>query len=291
MAEKAPGFFDTFTGDEAALMETIMAELKSVPWAQPLLKDIADNGGLCGANMARFFELRHGHALHKTGITPGYEVPGEGASTIDFGFTNKGHTFKVEMMRLTETAAARAATTEEIDEHGTRWVKRILSLANADKKQSGEGETLKAVERICQKCEKGGKPYKFLPAAEAINLLLVDFRTFASRGGDLYDYLHIALGGLYVKPPYRMYWGDGKSRKLISGVFSPHTTVKGVVEVRERLHFIGIVNERRFKIGDHAQAINFVANPHLFKTSHEVRATLQNWPLPLAPSQVLNSVI
>jgi hypothetical protein len=49
-----------------------------VPWAQPLLREIKLNGGLVGANMTRFFELRQEYALHKAGIMPGYEVPGEG---------------------------------------------------------------------------------------------------------------------------------------------------------------------------------------------------------------------
>ena len=34
MAKSPRGFFDTFTGGEAALMETIMAEVKDAPWAQ-----------------------------------------------------------------------------------------------------------------------------------------------------------------------------------------------------------------------------------------------------------------
>jgi hypothetical protein len=70
MYSEPQSFFDTFTGDEAALMESIMAEVKDAPWAQPLLKDINQNGGLCGANMPRFFELRQGYALHKAGILP-----------------------------------------------------------------------------------------------------------------------------------------------------------------------------------------------------------------------------
>ena len=70
-------------------METIMAELKNVEWAQPLLREIEANGGLCGANMARFFELRQGYALRRAGIKPSYEIAGEGESTIDFGFTAK----------------------------------------------------------------------------------------------------------------------------------------------------------------------------------------------------------
>ncbi len=58
-------------------MDMIMAELKNVEWAQPLLREIKANGGLCVANMARFFELRQGYALHRAGIKPSYEIAGE----------------------------------------------------------------------------------------------------------------------------------------------------------------------------------------------------------------------
>jgi hypothetical protein len=285
---KAPGFFDTFTGDEADLMETIMAELKGVAWAKPILDDIAKNGGMKGANMPRFFELRQGYALHKAGITPAYEIPGEGQSTLDFGFKSGGRQWNVEMLRLTETAAARAATTSKVDENGIVWTQRILSASNEDKKQSPEGETLKAVERICQKCEKDGKPYKFQKPDQGTNALLVDCRTFASRGGDEADRLHIALGGSMVKPAFRMYWGEGKNRKLITGVFSPYTKVKGAAEARERLHFIGFVNERSFKPDDYAGAIQFIANPHLYKNVHEIKAAIDTWPL--ASRVVLNGL-
>jgi hypothetical protein len=53
------------------------------------------DGGLVGKNMARFFELRFGHALYEAGIGVEYEVPGEDESTLDFGFTSKGQAWKV----------------------------------------------------------------------------------------------------------------------------------------------------------------------------------------------------
>jgi hypothetical protein len=279
-------FFDTFTGAEADLMEAIMAEVKDAPWAQPLLKEIKQNGGLCGANMARFFELRQGHALHKAGITPRYEVPGEGQSTLDFGFTSGGRSWNVEMMRLTETDAAKAATETGVDEDGMAWRKRILSSGNPDPKQSPEGETLKAIQRLCQKCEKDGQPYKFKPPGSSLNALIVDMRTFSTRGGDNADRIHIGLGGSWLPEHFRMYWGEGKDRQLITGVFSPHTNVKGAAEARDRLHFIGFVNEKSFGQGDYEKSIQFVANPHLFKNVREMKAAIDTWPL--ASRSVLN---
>ena len=267
-------------------MEAVIAELDRVPWAQGALQRVQQKGGLIGKHMASLFELRFGHAVQQAGIALEYEVPGEGNSTIDFGFVSKGQAWKVEMMRLLETEAAKAATKTEVDENGIRWTRQLLSSSNEDKRQSPEGETLKAVERICQKCELEGKPHKFPKSDNVLHAILVDMRTF-KNGGDAQDRLHIGLGGEYVAPPYRMYWGEGKKRNLISGVFGPRTATKGAAEARQQVHFIGFVRERTFQPGEFATVTQFVANPNLFKDAASVKAAINTWPL--QPAQVLNS--
>jgi hypothetical protein len=278
-------FFDTFTDREATRMQTVMAELDRVPWAQSILHGVQQDGGLVGKNMTRFFELRFGHALHTAGIAVAYEVPGEGGSTLDFGFTSKNQPWKVEMMRLHETQAAKAATTTEVDENGIIWFKQSLSSINEDKKQSPEGETLKAVERICQKCERGGKPYKFPDPGQTLHTILVDMRTF-KNGGDVPDRIHIGLGGEYVSEVFRMYWGPPEKRELIAGVFAPRTKVKGAAQARERVHFIGFVRERTFEPSELRNVIQFVANPALFDDA-ALKAAMDSWPL--QPAHLLNA--
>ena len=226
-------------------------------------------------NKAKLFELRFGYGLHRAGILPRYETPGEGRSTIDFGFTSGDRCFLVEMMRLEETDAVRAATTAEQFAHGAMMVSRRLGTNAQDERQSEEGETLKAIERICQKLESGGKPHKFPPPGPATHVLLVDFRTLFN-GGDLWDRIHVGLGGEYVPNEFhRRYWKGN----LISGVFSLKTRLRGATEARERLHFIGFVNEELFEAGAFGPAIQFIANPHLFRTEVEARAALAGWPL------------
>jgi hypothetical protein len=274
MAQPDALSFDLLTAREGDFMETIMEELKVVPWAKPLVDDINANGGLKGENKAKLFELRFGYDLHKAGIQPRYEVAGEGDSTLDFGFTSDGRDFLVEMVRLEETKAARAATTTEEFADGITMVKRHLSSTAEDSRQSPEGETLKAVERICQKLEKDGKPHKFSLPKSVTHVLLVDVRTLFN-GGDVWDRLHVGLGGDKVPPAFRHYYKGN----LISGVFDPKTNVKGATEARERLHFIGFVNENTYEAGAFGAAIQFVANPSLFKTAEEARAALAGWPL------------
>ena len=38
-----------------------------------------------------------------------------------------------------------------------------------------------------------------------------------------------------------------REKRLISGVFGPRTKLRGAAEARERVHFIGFVNERTYK--------------------------------------------
>jgi hypothetical protein len=274
MANRDEHTFDFLTGREGDYMESVIGKLADTPWSKPLVDDINATGGLCGDNKAKLFELRFGYAVHQADIQPKYEVAGEGQSTLDFGFKGGDREFLVEMMRLEETDAVKAATTVEEFSDGAVMVGRSLSTTAEDHRQSEEGETLKAVERICQKCEKDGKPHKFPPIEEATHVLLVDMRTFLN-GGDEWDRVHVGLGGKHVSQFHRRYWKEN----LISGVFSPETKLRGAPEARERVHFIGFVNEKDYADGAIGPAIQFIANPNLFKTPEEARAALAGWPL------------
>jgi hypothetical protein len=194
MTDGMENFWDSLSQDEASSAEFIMEQLKDVPWAQPLLRDIRSNGGITQANKDRLFELRFGYALHAEGIVPRHEIPGEGGATIDFGFTSKGKSWAVELMRLGETQAVKAATRTSVDEHGIPWTKRELSTSAVDRRQSLEGETLKAVERICQKCESAGRPNKFLAPRDALHVILVDSAPSRTRRGSCCATLSAVLG-------------------------------------------------------------------------------------------------
>lgn len=267
---------------EAEACERAQAALDSVSWAQPLLNEISSRGGIRTGNMDLLFELRFAHALHCACVSASYEVPGESESTLDFGFTVDGQEWVVEMMRLRETDAAAAATNSLEDADGVRWSQRVLGSDAEDDRQSEEGETLKAVERICQKLEKNGRPHKFrLPAGQA-NLLLVDFRNFLF-GGDIYDRVHVGLGGRFLRDDwFRRYYRG----RLISGVFDESTCLRGAREARERLHFIGFVDERPSDYSDFGGSTQFIANPQLFCDERTARDMMSKWPL--RPAKALN---
>ena len=53
----------------------------------------------------------------------------------------------------------------------------------------------------------------------------------------------------------------------------------GAVEARERVHFIGFVEEKKFAVGGFGEGNRFVANPHLFKNEADVNEAIGAWPL------------
>ena len=282
MTDDIEHFWDSLTAEEGTYAEEISHELSSETWAHQLLADITDNGGITRTNKAKLFELRFGYELQQTGITPNYEVEGEAESSIDFGFECGDLQWLVELMRLEDTDAAHRATQTSTDDNGVQWSERTLSSDAEDPTQSEEGETLKAVQRICQKCERDGRPHKFPIPDNTYHVILVDFRSFLN-GGDDYDRLHVGLGGNFVPETYQRTW-EGR---LISGVFGLGTNVRGAAEIRERIHFIGFVEEQSYQVGEFAQVTRFIANPNLFASNEEIHEAIDKWPL--QPAVVLNA--
>ncbi|MBC8270284.1 MAG: hypothetical protein H8E36_16210 [Rhodospirillaceae bacterium] len=275
MSETTETFWDILSEKEALFSRAILDELAAQPWAQQLIKDITDNGGLTRTNKSRLFELRYAYSLSQAGIVPSYEIPGEGNSTLDFGFTCEAQNWAVELMRLEETEAVQNATQMWVDGDGVTQAELHLYTDADDPRHSTEGETIKAVERICQKCELNGHPYKFPVPVGKYHALLVDVRTFLD-GCDSEDFIHVGLSGDYVNNEFcRLRWNG----ELISGVFNERTNLHGAEYARERVHFIGFVDEKDYCPGAFADATQFVANPQLFAGPGEALAAIVTWPL------------
>jgi|GEM_PF-1163271 len=281
MRTARPTPFDRLSSREREIGEAVIADLATHAWARPLITIVNQSGGPTATNKAQMFELRFGRALSRVGVAPHYEVPGEGQSTLDFGFISGEQPWAVELMRLEETQAARNATFTATDGIGTPWFGRHLYSNAEDVRQSIEGETLKSVERICQKCEKDGQPHKFPVPRGTYHAILVDMSAFLNAGGDRWDRIHIGLGGEYVAPGHRMHWNG----KVVTGVFHPNTSLRGAREARERVHFIGFVNEPMRDLDEFSVSTQFVANPNLFTNSNAVRVAIATWPL--QPATVL----
>ena len=281
MSTTDESFWDGLSENEGQFSTAILDELADQPWARRLIADIENNGGITRANKSRLFELRFAYSLFQAGIVPRYEIQGEGDSTLDFGFTSASQDWAVELMRLEETVAVQEATQSWSDVDGVTQASLHLYSNADDPRQSIEGETIKAVQRISQKFERDGRPHKFPIPDGAYHALLVDFRTFLN-GGDSADCIHVGLGGEYVENEVlRVRW-EGE---LISGVFNPRTKVRGAEQARERVHLIGFVNERAYGPSEFEGATQFIANPQLFADSDAVHVAMATWPL--QPATVL----
>jgi hypothetical protein len=265
----------TLTVDEAMATQAAIDILSGCGWARPLLDRIRDAGGLTRENMSFLFEARFALALHHAGIAPIYEFPtGVGGTSVDFAFGP----WRVELLSLGETDAARKATWER-----PPYVGRILSSPRPpasnegeidpeerdrrreERKQSPEGETLKAVERIVSKAGDVKTPSKFpAPDGQTWSMLVVDMRTFGSGHADDWDFDRIAWGAAAVPQYVRHTWfGDDGRAYPVLGIFNPANPMGGARHFRERVHFVGFVGERLYARDELQYAIRFYANPNL----------------------------
>lgn len=257
--------------DEANYSRDCVNDLSENRWAKRVIKEFEENGSFIASNRSKMFELRFARALKDAGIEPEYEVSGEQDSTIDFGFCFSNTKWLVELMRLEETEAIKNATCSSADDLGGMSI-RFLYSDNDDPRGSVEGETLKAIERICQKCEKRGAPYKFPEPGDSYHVILVDFRDF---DGDFTDILLITRGNNFVPPEERLYWRG----RPIAATFDSNNNLRGANYLRERVHFIGFVLEESFLKGEFGNAIAFIANPFLIANAEQADIILKDWPL------------
>lgn len=60
--------WDNLTLAEVEFTKHVLEVLKEVPWAQPMMKNISDAGGILQQNMPFLFEARVAYALHRRGV-------------------------------------------------------------------------------------------------------------------------------------------------------------------------------------------------------------------------------
>ena len=137
---------DSLSTTEAQSTRAALEELRRASWASALVSNVERNGGLTSANRSLLFEVRFAYQLLLAGLKPVYEYKaGVGGSSIDF-FVDHGPGWLIELVSLEETNALKAATRA----NGLVYQQRLSSDAE-DSRHSGEGQMLKAIERIGEK--------------------------------------------------------------------------------------------------------------------------------------------
>jgi hypothetical protein len=296
---------DSLTEKEVEGTLACVDVLKEVPWAAPLLAiaraivgkllvGVADREAyaknpVSSAEKSFLFELRFAAALATAGVNATYEHgAGVGDSTVDFLVHLEPRPWLVELVSLHESVALKAATWSHVDASSSSVKVETFGFAlGLDKekpKQTDEGETLKAQERIGAKVfdSNGKKAVKFPGPGAAVHMLVVDARGFLGSGiGDTADWHHIVYGADGLRPELVKVWKDATTGKEapIRGLLEADCPLPAAALVRERLHVIAFVCEKDFAPGELGKRMVFCWNPFRFESEDAAREALAHWPI------------
>jgi hypothetical protein len=268
--------------------------LSRVVWARPLLthaasildrlrvglmdKDAYRANPVTPAEASFLFEVRFAHALVNAGLAATYEyAAGVGTSTVDFR-VDLDPPWLVELVSLHESDAFKAASWSN-DVFGGYFLRTDAN----DPRQSEEGETLKAQERIGAKVfdSKRG-PIKFPEPAGSIHMVMVDARGFGGDGhGDAADWCQMIHGPVGLEQCLVKYWTNPKTgeRAAIRGLFEQMCPLPAAHIAQQRLHVVGFVCERSFTSDEITERSFYLCNPTLFADETAARQILSRWPL------------
>lgn len=269
---------DRWSLEEFKYSERALNELKSVPWADPLLKRVYDMGGLCPENKDIMFEVRFAYELHLSGRIADYEYrTGVGDPSIDFRVHGSVE-WLIEIVSIRASDAVKRAT----HKIGPVYVQRLSTNAS-DPAQSEEAEMVRVEEKISEKASKFPLP------DSAIHLILVDMRGYLDKGryrnlrSDIFDYRQIAYGSYGIPPdkaPVIHFWEMSRGRREpIKGLFEQSNPLKAAPLVQKRIHFLGFVHERDYREGEIRDVGCYLANWHQFSDKVEAQNAFASHPL------------
>lgn len=161
------------------------------------------------------------------------EVPGEAASTIDFGFMLGGRPWRVELMRLNPSPTIGLADTTPMSNCRARL-------------------------KISQKLFKGGRYRKF-PQVDngrlgTLHVMLVHIRSYHGDAADVLDIREILYGPGQIDPARRTIREEG--------LFEDTGAQRGSA-ARERLHYAGFVRAVDYTDGALTGPVRLYPNPAL----------------------------
>ena len=230
------------------------------------------------SEMSFLFEVRFAYALAEAGLTASYEhSAGVGNSTVDFR-VDLDPSWLVELVSLHESEGFKAAAWTSDERQGY-----VLRTNADDPRQSEEGETLKAQERIGAKVfDRKHGPIKFPVPTGSIHMLMVDARGFGGSGrGGKADWHQIAYGRHGLKDHLVKNWRNPKTGVLapIMGLFEEGCPLQAASTMQARIHLIGFICERVFTSCEINDRTFLFCNPRLFENEEAALATLSHWPL------------
>jgi hypothetical protein len=272
---------EILTESEGRYMQEILAGLRNVAWAAPLLAEIQQRGGITYDNKPLLFEVRIANALAKVGLTNvEYEFPtGVNGSKVDFRLGTNPE-WLVEVVSIGRSNGLEAATFHNGLMFGTILTSPSEDKTPDERKQSEEHEGILVIQKIGEKVHGKDGPVKFPAVALGqYHAVIVDMRGHLG-GGDIEDWKQIAYGAEVVAPEYQKIWLTNDNKVIpFMGVWHPANTMRFAVTARERLHAIIFVAEGNYS--DDALFANawFACNPHLIADQSTAEAILSTFPL------------
>lgn len=241
--------------------------------ARTLVQAVEQAGGVQGASRSLLFEVRFAGELARHGVSFDYEwATGVGNSSVDFRVIAP-HEWLVELVSIGESQAAKAATTSMTVGPAT-LSHMVLTSGGDDERQSVEGEMLLVEQKIGEKVFCGGRETKFpVPARGVRHAIVVDMRGYG--GSDADDYRQIALGPVGLAQEAIHYWRE----EPIRGLFQAENPLRATPLMRERIHFLGFVEEENYQTGEIAARGRLLANPVLLRTPAEEMEGRSAYPL------------
>jgi len=232
-----------------------LSDLKSVAWAEPLLKEIDRRGGLA-APRSFFFELRYASEIHSAGFTATYEFKtGVANSSVDFCI------------------------------HSTpEWLVELFSPwphASNDE----ESQMRKLAGTLSDKVwSSSGIPSKFPAPSSRVHMVLLDARNYLYGMGDFRDWRQIVYGpaGVRKEDDWAVHYLNDEP---IRGPFDPVSPIPSAQTFRERVHFVGFMNERTYTPQEMrtSKAAYYLANPFLFSDQDAMAAAFKSYALKPSP--------
>jgi len=276
-------------GGELTLTAEAVDLLRADPRGAPVLNHAGKNGSLPeqlrGSDVvsdnavADLFELRVAAALSRlTKVGWKYEHPtGVGNSTVDF-YVPGPPAWLIEVVSLRTSQNVKCATSQWTNGGGAEWSSTLLMSSLAAGQGKFEKEMLLAESKIIAKVSQDGKPWKFPPPnGTAFHAVVVDARGYlGDGGGSELDWIQMTGGAPFLPSGSPFQSIDGAP---IKGIFEVDHPMAGAELARERLHFIGFVEETAFECGQVRYRSCFINNPMLLSTLTDISAAFATYPL------------
>lgn len=272
-------FTDDLSETEVIYSKQIADELRQVPWAQKLFRDIKieralqvqkdPNMSYASLNEIKsaLFEVRFAYALYKKNFNVEYEKKtGVCGYSVDFTVIDKGNSWLIELTSLRESEAVKKATSQEKD-----FFKYESTSSNSNSNSPEVLDIIKLQNSIY------GKVIKFPDVTpKKYHVVIIDSRSFNIGAAIKSDFDIAAYGSHRLRNCDQglncRYWYDekNKSHSHILGIFEEKNDDKQSKLVREKVHFICFVLEKKYILNEIIQPMFLCHNTRYFQNLNEV---------------------